>query len=232
MNILIQKKYFFSFSLLLATVLLCCLVPIDALARAGGGSSRGGGILNLILLPFIIIYSAIITHYARKKNKQAKALISKISQIDKAWNFNALKARIEETFFKVQIAWRDRDQDIAKDYMSERLYKKHKIQTSYMRQKQRRNIMENINLKEAKVVEIMDYIDDSQDSFWVYIVGSMIDYTIDDKTGKIIDGKKINLPFKELWRFIRQGDTWVLDEIDQNVTISDLRDFDPFSEEI
>lgn len=59
----------------------------------------------------------------------------------------------------------------------------------------------------------------------------MIDYSIMEKSGEIVDGEKKNLSFRELWRFKRERHGWVLDEIDQDVSISDLRGFEPFSEE-
>ena len=226
-----SNKYLPSICLLFVFIVMCFFIPEDAIARAGGGSSKGGGILGLILWPFILIYSAIITYIAIKKNKQAKALIAVISKHDNAWDLDSLKARIDETYFKVQTAWRDRDQEIAKDCMSERLYFKHKAQTDDMLKRGIRNVMESINLKEAKIVEVLDYKDNSKDTFWAYIVGSMVDYTIVEKSGELIDGEKKNNSFKELWKFKRQGDTWLLDEIDQDVEISDLRAFNPFSEE-
>lgn len=176
-----------SIALLITAVLL---LPDDAMARAGGGSSKGGGILGLILWPFILIYSGIITYIAAKKNKQAKALLRQISQNDPMWDIGHIKPRIEEAYFKIQQAWRDRDQDIAKDYMSNRLYMKHKLQTDDMLKRGIKNVMENINLKEATIVEVMDYKDDSKDAFWALIKGSMVDYTIVEKSGELIDGEK------------------------------------------
>jgi len=40
-----------------------------ALARAGGGGGGGGGIVGLILLPFVIIYSAILSYIVSKKSR-------------------------------------------------------------------------------------------------------------------------------------------------------------------
>jgi len=227
-----SNKYLSLFCLLFIILVLWVFIPEDAIARAGGGSSKGEGILGLILWPFLLIYSAIITYFAVKKNKQAKALIKTISKLDNAWDLDALKARIDETYFKVQTAWRDRNQEIAKEYMSERLYLKHKSQTDNMLSRGIRNVMESINLKEAKIVEVLDYKDNSKDVFWAYIIGSMVDYTIVEKSGEVIDGEKTNNSFKELWKFKRQENTWLLDEIDQDVEISDLRGFNPFSEEM
>jgi hypothetical protein len=206
------------------------LFPDDTWARAGGGRSKAGGIVVLILWPFFLIYSAIISYYAVKKNNQCKVLLRRISGIDPAWAPTSLKKRIEKCYFKVQEAWGDRDQNIAKEFMSERLYKKHKMQTDDMLRRRHRNEMHTIKLIDAKIVEILDFKDDSKDSFWALIHGSMADYLIDERTNSIIDGDNEIRDFKELWWFKREGDTWVLDEIDQDVSISDIRSFDPYSE--
>lgn len=226
----IQQRYVL---LGLAVMTLALLfLPEEAMARAGGGRSRGGGILGLILWPVILVYSGVITYYAARKNKQAKALLRKIAAKDPMWEIDHIKGRIEQAYFKVQEAWRERDQDIAKEYMSERLYNRHKLQTDDMLRRGVKNIMESINLAEATIVEVLDYRDDSKDAFWALIKGSMIDYMILEQSGTVIDGDKDSHAFSELWRFKRERHGWVLDEIDQDVSVSDLRGFNPFSEEV
>jgi hypothetical protein len=54
----------------------------------------------------------------------------------------------------------------------------------------------------------------------------MIDYTIDDTNNRLVSGDSTKAEsFTELWKFVRIGNTWVLDEIDQNVSLSDLKGF-------
>jgi len=219
--------------LMLLLIFLLVFVFTDMVfARAGGGGGgKGGGIVYLILLPFFIIYSIILTFFIKKKNKEANALIEKIEKNDKFWDMETVKKRVEQAYFKVQQAWTERDQDIAKDYMSEALYQKHKMQTDAMISNHEKNVLERINLKDARIVEVLDYKDDAKDKMWVYIRGSMIDYTIDDQTGNVKSGKD-NEPedFAELWKFIRYPHAWVLDEIDQTVTISELAGLASYSE--
>jgi predicted lipid-binding transport protein (Tim44 family) len=193
-------------------------------ARAGGGGGGGAtGILYLILLPFFIIYSMIVTYMVVKKNKECQSLMQQCADIDSAWNPDSVKARIEQAFLKIQQAWVERNQDIAKDYMSERLYNKHKTQTDAMIVNQRKNILDRLNLIEAKVVQVADFKDNSKDSFWVYLEASAIDYEIDEASGSITSGKKDKEEsFAELWKFIRLKNTWVVDEIDQKVSVGDL----------
>lgn len=217
---------------LVAAGLILYIAPMEVWARAGGGSAKGGVLLGLIIVPIILAYSGIIAYLVAKDNKESKALLSKISIQDPEWEIGHLQTRIDEVFFKVQQAWRDRDQELAKDYMSQRLYGKHKLRTDDMLKRGIKNEMENLQLQSAKIVEVVDYKNNAKDFFWVVIEGLMMDYTIIESTGAIVDGAKKNRSFKELWRFKREDHGWVVDEIDQNMSIATLRCFAPYSEEI
>jgi len=238
--------YFLAALIVCGTLLLFGLFPEEAMARAGGGggfggfsSSRGGGgswgfnIWAFLLTPFVLIYSGITTLMLVKKNKQCKTLIDQIAAHDASWDMANIKSRVELAFFKVQEAWMKRDQEIARDFISERLYMKHKAQTDMMISQNMQNILERINLEEAKIVEVADYKDDSRDRFWAHIQGRMVDYTIDTTSGELVSGKKASSEgFAELWKFVRGPKGWVLDEIDQKVTMSDMKGFHSFSEEL
>ena len=95
----------------------------------------------------------------------------------------------------------------------------------------RQNVLEEINLIETDIVDVEDFSDNRKDQFWVYVKGSMSDYTIDDRTGSIVSGDK-KAEFTELWKFLRIGDTWVLDEIDQKVSLFDLKKFKATTESV
>jgi predicted lipid-binding transport protein (Tim44 family) len=205
---------------------LLLLAPEVALARAGGGGGHGkGSWINIILLPFLLIYSAIVTHQVRKKNRACKALLARLEKQDPAWDLDAIRQRISQVFFKVQEAWMERDQNIARDCMSNAIFEKHKMQTDQLISQHRKNILDNINLIETDIVDVEDFADNKKDHFWVYVKGSMSDYTMDDRTDSVVSGNREAEDFTELWKFIRAGDVWVLDEIDQKVSLSDLRDF-------
>jgi hypothetical protein len=197
------------------------------LARAGGGGGRLGGsggplttFLAYILAPFFLIYIAVSSALLERKRNKAKHLIQKLETEDAIWNHRKMMARIDEVFLKVQIAWTERNQDLAKDYMSDRIYAKHKIQTDEMLKKGRKNVLDKINLEEAMIISVADYKDDASDSFSAHIKGSMIDYDIDENTNKVLSGYISEIEsFTEIWHFIRDGNIWVLDEINQNITI-------------
>lgn len=224
----------FILSLLVLCVIACIFMfaPDEALARAGGAiGKKGGSWWTLIIFgPFMLISAALLSYHLSKKKAQSKAILSKIQQIDTVWNTDSIKARVEETFFKVQSAWMEKNQDIAKDYVTTRLYTKHKLQTDQLLKLGRTNIMENISLSSISIVEVTDFNDDAKDAFVVYIQGSMIDYVIDDVSHKVIEGVKESTDFSELWKFKRINNNWYLDEIDSDVSISDIKELASFTE--
>ncbi|SCY57149.1 Tim44 domain-containing protein [Desulfoluna spongiiphila] len=227
-------------------IILLCLLPESILARAGGGGGgggfsgggsgggAGGSLIAILLAPFLFVYSLVMTILLAKKNTKSKALLSRLEALDSSWDMNKTKARIEMAFFKVQEAWTRRNQEVAKAYMSERLYNKHKTQTDQMLSQNRQNILEQINLTNAQIVEVADFKDDTKDRLWTFIRGSMIDYTIDTETGDILSGKSDTAEsFQELWKFMKNDkNEWILDEIDQNIEFTDLMGFTSFSEEL
>jgi hypothetical protein len=197
-----------------------------ARAGGGGGGSGRGGWVSIIALPFLIIYSAIVTHQVRKKSRACKELLARLEKLDPAWDIDAIRHRINEVFFKVQQAWMARDQNLAKDCMSDALFQNHKLQTDHLIEEHHKNMLENINLTQADIVDVEDFVDNRKDRFWAHIEGSMIDYTIDDTNNRVVSGDNTKAEsFAELWKFVRVGNTWVLDEIDQNVSLSDLKGF-------
>ena len=196
-----------------------------ARAGGGGGHGRGGGWANIIALPLMLIYAAIITFKVREKSRACQELLARLKKLDPAWDLDAIQRRVSQVFFKVQQAWMERDQNIAKDCMSQAIFDKHKMQTDQMIAEHRRNVLEDINLIETDIVDVEDFADNKKDLFWVYIKGKMRDFMADDRTRDIVSGDDKLEGFTELWKFIRAGDTWVLDEIDQKVSLFDLNKF-------
>ena len=230
------------YSLIITLNLL--LLSNEVFARAGGGGysgrsgSSGGwkeGLFSILfdlafflLLSIVkLIHKTIFSYWLNKKNKESQEVMEKIAEQESTWRNVFIKKQIREVFFKVQEAWMERNQDIEKVYMSQSLYEKHKLQTDEMLKKGHKNILKKIKLIESRIVEVTDCKDNSKDKFWVYIKGSMIDYTIDEKTDKIISGDKSkNEKFSEFWKFIRGLDNnWILDEIKQKDSIRNLYKF-------
>ena len=226
-----MKTYRGTLTVLALFLWLATIESAWARAGGGGGGSGRGGWLSIIALPFVIIYSAIVTHQVRKKSKACKELLARLEKLDPTWDIDAIRHRIDEVFFKVQQAWMARDQNLAKGCMSEAIFQKHKLQTDHLIEEHHKNMLENINLIQTDIVDVEDFLDNRKDRFWAHIKGSMIDYTIDDTNDRVVSGNNTKAEtFTELWKFIRVGNTWVLDEIDQSVSLSDLKGFEAKSD--
>lgn len=135
-----------------ATVITLLLAP-EMMARAGGGGggfsggSHGkGGWVSIIALPIMLIYAAIVTLKVREKSLACKELLARLEKLDPAWDLDAIRRRVSQVFFKVQEAWMERDQNIAKDCMSQAIFDKHKRQADELIEQHRRNVLEDINL--------------------------------------------------------------------------------------
>lgn len=208
-------------------------IPCEvAFARDDGGGGGHGSRYSWLGVLIAIIYIIVQSWLIKRKKAKAATVLQKLSNSNDTWDEDRIKGRIEEVFFKVRIAWMERNQDIAQEYMSEKIYEKHKMQTDLMLKQNKKNILENINLTEIDILQVADYVGDEKDKIWVRIQGSMIDYIINEKSGEILSGDK-NTPeeFEELWKFVKSPNGWISDEIDQEVSISDLLMFNSFSDE-
>jgi predicted lipid-binding transport protein (Tim44 family) len=165
-----------------------------------------------------------------KKKVKSNISIKKLSKKDDNWNYKYIKKDIEEAFQKVGIAWMERNQDLAKEYMSEKLYNKHKMQTGWMIVRNEKNILKNMKLLGAKPIGLIDQEGTNKDCIWVHIKAKSIDYTINDETNEVIEGDRFkSVYYEEYWKFIKNRDRWILDEIRQ---IDDINDLDFFGIEV
>lgn len=214
----------------------------------GGGSSSGGSsssyhggssrynrgndnpiafILNLGVFAIISSAGAIIlkVRLSKKKVKSVKAIKS-LSEKDANWDYRYIKKDIEEAFYKVGVAWMERNQDLAKEYISEKLYNKHRMQNEWMIVRNEKNILKNMKLLGAKPIGVIDKVGTNKDCIWVHIKAKSIDYTINDETNEVIEGSPYkSVYYEEYWKFIKSEYRWILDEIRQ---IDDVDNVDFF----
>ncbi|MCR0272989.1 Tim44-like domain-containing protein [[Clostridium] innocuum] len=229
-------------------IILPLLLPLSAHARAGGGggSSSGGsssGSTNsdhyygrgynnpigsmfstiaigglLVLIPAMPMLA--YRRRVKKKAKQSAALLHRMEDTDAIWNEKLIKQRVEDIYYHVQDAWTNAKVEDLKPYLTEHLYEQWKMRFTWMELRNERNVLDNIKLRRSAVVGIQDYRDDSQDFCWLYIEGSMIDYTINSQTQTITEGKRKTSTFVEYWKLQRIGDTFYLDDVRQKEDVN------------
>ena len=137
---------------------------------------------------------------------------------------------VEDAFYKVAIAWMERNQDLAKEYISENLYDKHKSQTDWMKIRKEKNILENMKLIKATPIGLKDSEGIKNDFLWIHIEAQAIDYIINPENNELLRGyKNKTIYYEEYWKFIKNNHRWILDEIRQ---IDDIDDVDFFHVDI
>jgi len=112
--------------------------------------------------------------------------------------------RAQTAFFKVQQAWAARNQDLARDVMSEALYQRHKLQTDQLIANHRIDVLQNIVIGHARITNISP--GGTYDTITVAFSASMVDYTIDEQTKQVVSGQQYATTFTEFWAFIRRAD--------------------------
>lgn len=215
------------------------LVPV-ASARAGGGGGSGGGsggggghsssshsanrrssnpLSTVLGAAFVCIMASggaiVFSFKVHAKHRKTKRLMEQLAKVDSSWDNKIFSTRMETIFYTVQEAWAQRNQEIARDCMSQSLYEQYNAKSQWMIIRHEKNILKDMKLLEAMPIDVNDFEGDSHDSIWVYIKARMVDYTIDDRTMQMISGSKSSTRFEEYWKLVKENGRWVLDEIRQ-----------------
>jgi len=130
--------------------------------------------------------------------------IAAIKAKDPNFDERAFLDRAQTSFFKVQQAWAARNQDVARECMSDALYERHKMQTDQLIANHQIDVLENIVIGNAHIMSASAGA--AFDSITVAFTASMTDYTVDESTRKVVDGNQFRQTFTEFWTFIRRGD--------------------------
>jgi len=176
---------------------------------SSGGGVLGGGIGTLLEgglpvspgMPVGQMVDVPVHHF----NQDAAADgIAAIKAKDANFDERAFLDRAQTSFFKVQQAWAARNQDLARECMSDALYERHKMQTDQLIANHQVDVLENIVIGNAHIMSATAGA--AFDSITVAFTASMTDYTVDEATRKVVDGNQFRSTFTEFWTFIRRGD--------------------------
>ena len=130
--------------------------------------------------------------------------IAAIKAHDPNFDEAAFLDRAQTAFFKLQQAWQARNQDLARDVMSDAIYERHKMQTDQLLANHQIDMLENIVIGHANIVGVN--AGHPYDSIVVSFSASMTDYTIDENTKQVVSGNQYPKTFTERWTFIRRAD--------------------------
>ncbi len=142
--------------------------------------------------------------------------LSHIQQLDPLFTEEKFKDQAMDYFFKIQGAWVDRDMSTVKHLLTTEMFDLLQEDAEKMRSDGLVNRLENIAVREVNPTEAWQ--ESGQDYLTLRVYATLLDFTIDEKTGEIVSGSKIEpVKFEEYWTFTRPvgNNPWQLSAISQ-----------------
>ncbi len=148
--------------------------------------------------------------YERKLSQSARAskrIMNMLDQKDNAWKFKNIMPLFKRIFHTVKNAWSQSRLDDARQYTTESMMEKLRMQHAWLELRQQSSQLKCIKLLDARPVGVFDSHDDACDHIWFYVEWSAI-----ENNSKYGTNKTLNR-YKEFWQLMRCNDTWVLSDI-------------------
>ena len=140
--------------------------------------------------------------------------IDQIREHDRNFDPSYFTEVASDVFFQVQAGWMRRDLDSYKHLLGEQLASEYAGHFAEMRQKGHINKLESIAVRNLEIVQAGS--DGREDFVTVLFAANLLDYTVDDKSGELVDGSMTApIKFKEEWTWARLVGTeeWKLEGI-------------------
>ena len=169
--------------------------PAYAGAGAGGASSyssggqswsAGGGGATLEAPPSVSDLDRGIEH---------------IRSMDASFDPDGFAEFAKAAFGDVQIGIVKRDLSGVQDRLTPQEFARLQAQCDQLRSARRTNRIERLRINRAQMTEVWQ--ESGQDWVTVYFAVSMVDYTVDDATGAVVDGSTTPADIEEYWTFTR-----------------------------
>jgi len=139
-----------------------------------------------------------------------------IRQMDPRFEEGAFREWCSDSFFKIQAAWMHRDLERLRPLLTEEMQEVFRRQIEDLRSRRQINKLENIAVRSIEVTEAWQ--EQGQDFITVRYLANLLDYTVDDVSGKIVSGSDSEpVKFEEFWTWVRPvgPNPWRLSAINQ-----------------
>jgi predicted lipid-binding transport protein (Tim44 family) len=111
-----------------------------------------------------------------------------IRQMDAGFDPAALVTWARGLYLDVQTTLKSRDMSGLRDRLAPEIYTELQAQCDRLRGARQTNVVERIDIRRAELTEAWQ--EGGRDYVTVYVVSSMLDYTVDDGTGAVVEGSK------------------------------------------
>ena len=142
--------------------------------------------------------------------------LDQIRRIDPSFNEESFKELMQDMFFRIQAGWMNRSLEGIENMLTAEMSGIFQSEFAKMKQQGRSNRLENIAVRKVEISEAWQ--EAGKDYATVLFTANLLDYTVDDKTGQVVEGDKLNpVKFQEFWTFCRDigGSRWQLSAINQ-----------------
>jgi predicted lipid-binding transport protein (Tim44 family) len=127
--------------------------------------------------------------------------IGHIRQMDASFDAAAFAQWAQRVFADVQEGITRRDLGAVADRLTPQEYARLQAQCDQLRGARQTNRVEQIQWKRVEVTEAWQ--ESGQDWVTVCVSVSLVDYTVDDTTGSVVDGSRTPQDVEEYWTFTR-----------------------------
>lgn len=139
-----------------------------------------------------------------------------IRQADPSFSEEAFKELAQDLFFRIQAGWMNRSLEGIENLFTPEMARFFTDEFGAMKQKGTINRLENIAVRKVEPSEAWQ--EAGKEYITVLFTANLLDYTVDDKTGNVVSGDKLNpVKFEEFWTFTRDAGSrqWRLSAINQ-----------------
>jgi predicted lipid-binding transport protein (Tim44 family) len=142
--------------------------------------------------------------------------LEEIGRSDHLFNAENFLETVEDLFFRIQAAWINRSLDGVQNLITLEMMDYFSGEFGRMKQQHMINRLENIAVRKVEIAEV--WRESGRDFITVLFTANLLDYTVDNNTGEVIEGDKLNpVKFLEFWTFSRGAGSpqWQLAGINQ-----------------
>jgi predicted lipid-binding transport protein (Tim44 family) len=139
-----------------------------------------------------------------------------LTLMDRSFDPDSFLKTAQDNFFKVQGAWNKQDTASLNALCGTELMKTWEQEIEKLRARGQQNKMENIALRQSEITEA--WTESGEDYITVRLLANLLDYTVDAKSGTLVDGSNSEaVEFEEYWTFRRPvgPNSWKLSAVQQ-----------------
>lgn len=141
--------------------------------------------------------------------------LAEIHRTDSGFDPNYFVEVASDVFFQVQAGWMRRELSSYRHLLGEKMAEEYERHFEEMRQAGHINKLESIAVRKVEVVDAGS--DENEDFVTVLFTASLLDYTVDDQNGELVDGSMTEpVKFAECWTWARpvNSENWKLEGIE------------------